>query len=334
MSKRLQAGSTRPAGAPRRYECHLDYDCNRSCRFCSLERLDRSVARAHLSFKQLHLGLRAAAAAGCKTISFLGGEPTLRPDLARLVTAAAKAGFGRITLFSNGIRFSSRDYARRLADAGLDAINLNIPSHEEKIFDCLTGQPGGFPLLLEAVANLSRLGLSISATCVLNRLNYTKLPAYAAFYADLGIKAFTLNQLKFQGRLNPALPTAKADIGRLKVKMTDCAPRIEAMNEYCLGRGLYPLSLQHFVQCAFPGRGLPIAGTGKGRAPAGRGLFSIHPDLNGASALNLGDRDKVKLASCARCLYFKNCPGIEKNYLDVFGAAEFKPVKRLPAISL
>jgi uncharacterized radical SAM superfamily Fe-S cluster-containing enzyme len=58
-------------------------------------------------------------------VRFVGGEPTLRNDLPRLISAARTHGHHPVVV-SNGLRFADRAYVRSLKDAGLRVAYLSF----------------------------------------------------------------------------------------------------------------------------------------------------------------------------------------------------------------
>ena len=62
--------------------------------------------------------------ARCPSVSFTGGEPTLRPGLVRFVRHAKGLGL-RVNLISNGQRIGER-LAGELREAGLDSAQLSL----------------------------------------------------------------------------------------------------------------------------------------------------------------------------------------------------------------
>ncbi|HEX8618330.1 MAG TPA: radical SAM protein, partial [Thermoanaerobaculia bacterium] len=58
-------------------------------------------------------------------VRFVGGEPTLRNDLPRLIAAAREHGHHPVVV-SNGLRFADRAYVRSLKDAGLRVAYLSF----------------------------------------------------------------------------------------------------------------------------------------------------------------------------------------------------------------
>jgi GTP 3',8-cyclase len=73
---------------------------------------------------------RELAPLGLRRIRLTGGEPTLRPDLERIVgLLRAVPEIEDLSLSTNGVRFCQQpDLARRLRDAGLDRVNISADS--------------------------------------------------------------------------------------------------------------------------------------------------------------------------------------------------------------
>ncbi|MFN8091114.1 MAG: radical SAM protein [Vicinamibacteria bacterium] len=75
--------------------------------------------------------------ARCPSVSFTGGEPTLRPALPRFVRHAKSLGL-RVNLISNGQRLDAARVAE-LADAGLDSAQLSLEGRRRRVHDALVG---------------------------------------------------------------------------------------------------------------------------------------------------------------------------------------------------
>lgn len=320
--------SSRPAAGLKNYECYLGYACNRSCRFCFVEKQDRARFGRPPAFAEISSGIYAAGARGFSSLALLGGEPTLYPELPKLIRVAKRTGYKRVLLFSNGLKLADNDFLRRLADAGLDGVSLNIPSHRETVFTFLTRRERSFPLLLQALENLARLKVPASAVCVLNRLNYKTLSDYAAFYSPRGVRAFVLQYLKFQGNINPFTQRENPDIDALKVKMSATVPYIRKMAAYCVARGFYPPFLDCFVPCVLKGLEPRLAGFDHEPARSRSDFLCWHPDIKTAATYDIAYKDCLKPPACSSCAYSGKCAGVMKNYIQVFGSAEFRPVKK------
>jgi uncharacterized radical SAM superfamily Fe-S cluster-containing enzyme len=114
--------------------------CNLHCRFC--------FARGGESAREPALDeLKAAVRdivrrCGSPLLQLSGGEPTLRDDLPELIRFAKEAGCGYVQLNTNGIRLAQEsDYAKSLADAGLDIVFLQFDGTRDGIYETLRGAP-------------------------------------------------------------------------------------------------------------------------------------------------------------------------------------------------
>src|SRR5213596_2595883 len=94
--------------------------CNFRCVYCMPEEGMQWLKRESiLSFDDI---ARVAVNLGVDELRLTGGEPTLRPDLPKLVARVARLPVRSLSLTTNG--FLLRSMARPLAEAGLKRINV------------------------------------------------------------------------------------------------------------------------------------------------------------------------------------------------------------------
>ena len=80
-----------------------------------------------LSYEEITDVVRQLAPLGLRRLRITGGEPTIRPDLTKLVAMLrAVPEIEDIALSTNGVRLP--ELARPLRDAGLDRVNLSVDS--------------------------------------------------------------------------------------------------------------------------------------------------------------------------------------------------------------
>lgn len=94
-------------------------------------------------------------------IQLSGGEPTIRDDLAEIITLGVTSGIGFIQLNTNGLRLAQEpDFAAKLARAGLASVFLQFDGIDDDIYLKLRNQP-----LLEikrrAITNCAKAGLGV-----------------------------------------------------------------------------------------------------------------------------------------------------------------------------
>ncbi|MEP6763044.1 MAG: GTP 3',8-cyclase MoaA [Gemmatimonadaceae bacterium] len=102
--------------------------CNFRCVYCMpAEGLTWLPKNEILSYEEITDVVRQLAPLGLRRLRLTGGEPTLRPNLSRLVSMLrAVDGVEDIALSTNGVRLPQM--AQALADAGLTRVNISADS--------------------------------------------------------------------------------------------------------------------------------------------------------------------------------------------------------------
>jgi GTP 3',8-cyclase len=102
--------------------------CNFRCVYCMpVEGLQWLPKSEILSYEEITAVVSQLAPLGLRRLRITGGEPTIRPDLARLVASLkAVPGIEDIALSTNGVKLP--ELAERLRAAGLDRVNMSADS--------------------------------------------------------------------------------------------------------------------------------------------------------------------------------------------------------------
>ena len=176
-------------------ELALTYRCNLRCRFCYT---GRSSAKPGPDDKEMSTDeareiLRIIREdAQCPSVSFTGGEPTLRRDLVELVRFAREELGLRVNLITNGTLVDAA-LAERLADAGLNSAQVSLEAPEERIHEELTGVKGCFQKTLDAIHHLRASNIIVHTNTTLTRLNADAAPDMPALVHSLGLERFSMN---------------------------------------------------------------------------------------------------------------------------------------------
>ena len=107
--------------------------CDLHCRYCFARGGESAEEPA---FEELKASVRdIVRQRGNPLLQLSGGEPTMRDDLDELVRYAKEAGCSYVQLNTNGIRLAEEpDYAKRLADAGLDIVFLQFDGTNDDVY--------------------------------------------------------------------------------------------------------------------------------------------------------------------------------------------------------
>ncbi|HXG72166.1 MAG TPA: GTP 3',8-cyclase MoaA [Gemmatimonadaceae bacterium] len=124
---------------------HIDYlrisvtdRCNFRCLYCMpAEGLDWLPKAQILSYEEITEVVRQLAQLGLRKVRISGGEPTLRPELHKLITMIrAIHGIEDISLSTNGVRLAA--VAQLLKESGLDRINMSADSLRPDRIDAIS----------------------------------------------------------------------------------------------------------------------------------------------------------------------------------------------------
>lgn len=165
-----------PEIVKRRFSLNLGNGCNCDCQFCFQKTTKLNQPRMHdLTFHEAVHCISQLKDGGIDTIEFTGGEPTLRPDLALIVTHARQVGIRHICVATNGIQLSEWKVVNELKNAGVDEFRFLLQGHNASIHDKMTQTSGCFNRVIQAIQYCRRLGLKLQINTVVTGLNYNFL---------------------------------------------------------------------------------------------------------------------------------------------------------------
>jgi GTP 3',8-cyclase len=126
--------------------------CNFRCMYCMpLEGLQWLPRKDLLSYEEITDVVRQLSPLGLRRLRITGGEPTIRPDLVKLVAMLkAVPGIEDIALSTNGVKLP--ELAAPLKAAGLDRINMSADSLQPDRIAKIARRNLGFDPLVGAQA--------------------------------------------------------------------------------------------------------------------------------------------------------------------------------------
>lgn len=199
-------------------EIAITYKCNLSCAFCyagcnltqNPVNSDKELTTSELK-KIIH---KIYHQAKVPSISFTGGEPTLRKDLAELIKYAKGLGM-RVNLISNGTLIDKKK-AHELSVAGLDSSQISVEGIDSHTHDHLVGRQGAFDKAMAALRFLKEEGIHTHTNTTLNRFNIEQAPQFPAFVKNqLAHKKFSMNMMIPSGSVsgNESLKLTYSEMG-------------------------------------------------------------------------------------------------------------------------
>jgi radical SAM protein with 4Fe4S-binding SPASM domain len=136
--------------------------------------------------------------AGIPHVCFTGGEATLRPDLADLISHAESIGMVS-GLLTNGVKLSDRQFLSSLSGAGLDYVQITLESHLEDIHNSMVNART-WGDTVSAIRNCVQLPIYVITNTTITKANRAGIADTVDFLASLGLKAFAVNSVIASGK--------------------------------------------------------------------------------------------------------------------------------------
>ncbi len=248
-------------------EVAITYRCNLRCTFCyagcncttNPVGDDREMTTAEVKevLRALYQDVEVPS------VSFTGGEPTLRRDLPALVAHAKALGM-RVNLITNGTRMSAA-LAGTLAAAGLDSAQVSLEGVTASVHERVTTIPRSFGRTVAAVHHLKAAGVHVHTNTTINRDNLAECALMPGFVkTELGTTKFSMNLM---------VPAGSGALHlRLAVRYSEIGPHLLAIAAESRRHGVEFLWYSPTPMCLFN----PVAhGLGNKGCSACDGLLSV-----------------------------------------------------------
>ncbi len=308
------------------------YSCNNNCIHCVIaghvERLRKEGLAIDRTTGEIKDILTNAKNEGISSVVFTGGEVTIRGDFFELLEFAKGLGFS-VSLQTNGRTFSIRKFSEKTLSIAPD-MHFEVAVHSDKrqTHDGITGASGSFDQTIKGIKNLKDMGaVSVNVKVVISKLNFKDMQGIVLIAKDLGVKQV---DIAFPHGMGNALKYYKEVI-----------PRYNDIRQYILDT--IEIGNQNGVNITY--EAIPfclLVGYEKHASE----LQYLNDWLKGETSelRQIGDpvidwqknrlSIKCKAEKCGRCRYFNICEGVWREYADLFGMSELKPVEGSPVDTL
>ncbi len=174
---------------------HILTQCNLNCRHCYIN--PDQHGRRSLDITTIRRWLEAFSADRRPVnVIFLGGEPTLHPDLAKAIGHARRLGYASVTVDTNGYLF--HDFLDRVTPDDVDTLSFSLDGPTTKINDPIRGA-GSFGTCTAGIRNAVARGFAVSLIYTVSSANIDHLARMPTLLADLGVSRFFIQVLGIRG---------------------------------------------------------------------------------------------------------------------------------------
>lgn len=173
---------------------HILTACNLRCRHCYINTAQHGSAT--LSQETIESWLKLFYDPKKKSnLVFLGGEPTLHPDLAACVKTAKNMGYS-VTVDSNG--YLLNDFLSATSPDVLDYLSFSLDGPDAAVNDPLRGS-GVFEVCVGNIAKAIALGFRVSVIYTVSNYNIDHLHRMIPLLNQLGVHRFFIQVIGLRG---------------------------------------------------------------------------------------------------------------------------------------
>lgn len=298
----------------KRIDIKVGFQCCNRCRFCvqgdkRYEFPDKNTNE----IKKILKNSRKEA----EGVVFTGGEPTMRPkELLKWVAYAKELGYSVIQIQSNGRSFSYLSYCKDVVKAGANQFALALHGSNAKIHDYLTRAPGSFEQTVQGIKNLKSLNQCVLMNTVITKPNYKDLPKIAKLLVNLRVNQF---QFAFI-HINKIIASDLKLMNEIVPKKSEVMPYVKKGLQIGIDAGIKVMT-EAIPYCFMAGYEEYIAE----RIIPKTSVFDANLVLKDYSQYRK-NQGKLKGPECKKCKYYQCCEGPWREYPEIFGWSEFKPV--------
>jgi pyrroloquinoline quinone biosynthesis protein E len=174
----------------------LTHRCPLGCPYCS-NPVALEPRKGELDTATWGRVFREAAALGVLQLHLSGGEPGARRDLVDIVAAARAAGL-YANLITSGVGITEANLTK-LADAGLDHVQISIQDSVPASADVIAGYTGAFARKNALARAVVRLGLPLTVNVVVHRANIERVSAMVELALELGASRVEIAHVQYYG---------------------------------------------------------------------------------------------------------------------------------------
>lgn len=176
---------------------HILTACNLRCRHCYINPEQHGTTT--LALANIENWLRILRGDGPANVIFLGGEPTLHPDLPAAIRLAKKMKYA-VTVDSNG--YMLNHFLDQVGSADIDFLSFSLDGPGALVNDAIRGQ-GSFAVCTANLQKAAALGFNVSVIYTVSRANITHLADMIPLLTGLGVKRFFIQVIGLRGKSAP-----------------------------------------------------------------------------------------------------------------------------------
>ena len=172
--------------------------CNLFCSHCYAESGPQADLYGNMTYDDWRRVLDEAAELGCRSVQFIGGEPTMHPQLDDLLDHANHRGFEFIEVHTNATRLG-RELVGCFQRSGVH-VGTAFYSDDPVVHEHVTQGKGSWQRTVAGIETALAAGLPIRVGVVETDRNQGHAPRAIAFLKTLGVQNIRTERMRGIGR--------------------------------------------------------------------------------------------------------------------------------------
>ena len=175
---------------------HILTNCNLKCEHCYINKEQHGENILPIETIESWLKIFIEKNNDANVI-FLGGEPTLHPDLPRAIKKAKSLGYNSITVDTNGYLF--HNILSKVDPDAVDYFSFSLDGATRKTNDMIRGE-GSYDKCIAGIRKTISKGFTTSLIYTVSKKNLSELHTIAPFLKELGITRFFIQVIGIRGQ--------------------------------------------------------------------------------------------------------------------------------------
>lgn len=300
----------------------IAYLCNENCKFCPCSKNEKKLEET-TSYSEIIQSITEFQAKGIERVVISGGEPTLHPDLVRIINSIQSVGM-YVVLLSNSERFANTKFFESFIN-GIDSSKIEVittlHSHIEKKHEEANQTHGSFHRTVEGLHNLCKSKITVIIKHCITKHNYKELSDFYVF-CDTNFPEEVSIQLC--GIDYCGIPKEKLKDEMLS--FVDLRPHLEYMFDLHISRqnegncrNLYTINIPLCAADVFYWNYKCFM-----RKKTGK-IYQAYKDPRNHSVSDVDNNVSQCIGACEECKANTVCSGTYKSAFEAFGDAIIKP---------
>jgi MoaA/NifB/PqqE/SkfB family radical SAM enzyme len=172
--------------------------CNLFCSHCYAESGPQGELYGAMAYDDWTRVLDEAAELGCRSVMFIGGEPTMHPRLDDLIDHANLRGIGSIEVYTNATRLGT-GLLGCFQRSGV-RVATSFYSDDPAVHEGITQGKGSWQRTVSGIESVLAAGLSIRVGVIETERNRGHAPRAVAFLKTMGIEDIGIDRQRAVGR--------------------------------------------------------------------------------------------------------------------------------------